>query len=200
MELLLIVLIVLIVGFENALKLAVLAFGFHVIAGPKLKLKSNTPLSYYIFRSELDPKFVETTHKILQESNWHKYRNFERTYILSNSDISIYLKSNQWLEPYHKNKKFYPSGKQIRWSITSKVEGENPIVYINAKSWINGVEESGLSLDRYKTYVINHEFGHALGYTHKECTGDVCPVMYQSTRGCPADTVCGYQPDERDIA
>lgn len=158
-------------------------------------------IKYYIYKSAIDTDFARKAHRILQLSNWNKYHRFERTYSVNEASIYIHLKSDSWLEPYHKPAKYYPSGKQIRWSITHRLAGEPSVVYINAKSWMNGVAESKLRLNRYQTYVINHEFGHALGYDHKKCIGrDTCPVMYQSTKGCPIGKSCGYQPDERDIA
>lgn len=36
---------------------------------------------------------------------------------------------------------------------------------------------------RYRAYLINHEFGHALGIGHERATLQNCPLMYQHTRG-----------------
>lgn len=55
---------------------------------------------------------------------------------------------------------------------------------INAWRWWNGAQGYD-RLERYRTYVVNHEVGHALGYAHAGCTGiaDVAPVMLQQTIG-----------------
>jgi hypothetical protein len=157
-------------------------------------------IKYYVYNTALDDLFTTRVHNILLNSKWHEYHKFERTYDENKADIFIYLKSDEWLEPYHEEKKFYPSGKQIRWSITTQSRTKRPSVFINAKSWSNGVNESGLSINQYREYVINHEFGHALGYHHQTCkNGNTCPVMYQSTRGCPEGKKCGYFPDDRDL-
>jgi hypothetical protein len=62
------------------------------------------------------------------------------------------------------------------------------IAAINADRWFTGVRHvSDLTL--YRTYLINHEVGHALGHGHRSCPGDgrLAPVMMQlskSTYGC----------------
>jgi hypothetical protein len=157
-------------------------------------------IKYHVYNTTLDAQFSTRVHSILLSSNWNKYHKFKQTYDENEADILIYLKSDKWLEPYHDEKQFYPNGKQIRWSITTQSRTKRPSVFINAKSWSNGVNESGLSINQYREYVINHEFGHALGYHHQSCkNGNRCPVMYQSTRGCPAGKKCGYAPDDRDL-
>jgi len=59
------------------------------------------------------------------------------------------------------------------------------IIYLNYNNWCKGSEKSGLNLEDYRTYVINHEIGHILGlHEHlKPKNGCRVPVMNQSTRG-----------------
>ena len=63
----------------------------------------------------------------------------------------------------------------------------NPIkIYFSEENWNTIPEASGYKiLFMYRTYVILHEFGHALGNSHVECTrrGDPAPVMMQQTLG-----------------
>lgn len=58
------------------------------------------------------------------------------------------------------------------------------LVVLNAWRWANGA--AGYDrLSSYRTYMVNHEVGHALGYAHRECPvrGAKAPVMMQQTKG-----------------
>lgn len=59
------------------------------------------------------------------------------------------------------------------------------IIYINNDNWSKGSKKSGLNLEDYRIYVINHEIGHILGiHNHlKPKKGCKVPVMNQSTLG-----------------
>jgi hypothetical protein len=59
------------------------------------------------------------------------------------------------------------------------------LVVLNAWRWLNGAEAYGTNITDYRRYVINHEFGHALGNPHEVCPGEgaAAPVMLQQTKG-----------------
>jgi hypothetical protein len=61
-------------------------------------------------------------------------------------------------------------------------------VVLNAKRWLLGAESYGSDVSNYRRYLINHEFGHALGKRHVDCPrpGRVAPVMMQQTKGLGA--------------
>ena len=58
-------------------------------------------------------------------------------------------------------------------------------VVLNAKRWVSGAETYGTDLTNYRRYLVNHEFGHALGYQHVACEGNgrLAGIMMQQTKG-----------------
>jgi len=56
------------------------------------------------------------------------------------------------------------------------------LVVLNAKRWKLGIEAYS-DLDDYRRYLVNHELGHAPGYTHRPCPapGQAAPVMQQQS-------------------
>ena len=59
------------------------------------------------------------------------------------------------------------------------------VAVLNYRRWAEGADAYGKQLDRYRTYVVNHEVGHILGHGHAWCpaAGAAAPVMVQQTKG-----------------
>ena len=97
----------------------------------------------------------------------------------SQPHIDLYLKTPAQL------KALFPGEDMSKWSVT---QGDvYPVrIYMNTDNWNNGNKTSGhKSLDAYRHYVINHEFGHAFGYSHDHGTASrkrAC-IMQQQTWG-----------------
>ena len=58
-------------------------------------------------------------------------------------------------------------------------------VVLNARRWLLGAESYGRDLANYRRYLVNHEFGHYIGYGHVDCPGrgKLAPMMLQQTKG-----------------
>ena len=59
------------------------------------------------------------------------------------------------------------------------------VAVLNEERWATGAEAYGNQLERYRTYMVNHEVGHVLGHGHAWCpeAGAPAPVMVQQTKG-----------------
>ena len=174
-----------------------------VIPSHTKPLDTRKEFTYKIHNSDLDPNFAKKASDIIKASRWNISHNIRE---ISNDSqevprINVYLVERSFLDQYHDGKDFYPDGRPIRFSIT--LTNSHPEVFIDGNNWLYGVKDSGLTLEQYKQYVVLHEFGHALGYDHQPCNqstaeNGVCPVLYQSTRGCPKGYKCGYQIIDAD--
>ncbi|MET9270103.1 DUF3152 domain-containing protein [Kribbella sp. NPDC003557] len=58
-------------------------------------------------------------------------------------------------------------------------------VVLNAKRWIYAIPAYNGNVEMYRSYLVNHEVGHALGHGHSACTTPKtpAPVMMQQTKG-----------------
>ncbi len=58
-------------------------------------------------------------------------------------------------------------------------------VVLNVARWVHGVPGYGADLTTYRSYMVNHETGHRLGFGHQLCPGPgrPAPVMQQQTLG-----------------
>ena len=68
-------------------------------------------------------------------------------------------------------------------SCHTTVTGESA-VHLNESRWVRGAGTFEGDLGNYRQYLINHEFGHAIGYAaHQPCggKGKLAPVMMQQT-------------------
>lgn len=146
--------------------------------------------------------FIEELERVLNdERGWKK---FGYSFVVINSTLSSQT------PPQSKSKKSKSSKLLVRLSQNATIakqcyfdpktplscydpNPDVPEVLINFYRFMEGSVESKLSLQDYKTYVINHEIGHALGRGHSTCpcVGCLAPVMMQQTLGIGE---CSPQP------
>lgn len=63
------------------------------------------------------------------------------------------------------------------------------LAMLNVERWLDAVETFEGDITTYRTYLVNHEFGHGLGFGHVNCPvpGELAPVMQQQSidlEGC----------------
>jgi hypothetical protein len=80
---------------------------------------------------------------------------------------------------------------------TSCYNGELGRAVINDARWVRGAVAYAGNLGAYRTYVVNHEVGHALGHDHEACdkAGALAPVMMQQTLGLQTTGVGSCRPN-----
>jgi ssRNA-specific RNase YbeY (16S rRNA maturation enzyme) len=130
----------------------------------------------------LDPKAVaREIHRTLSDKRSWRGVNHVRFQLVSNpakARLHAYL-----VTPKTTDRLCYPwlTRGQVSCQIGTKV-------VLNAKRWVSGVKAYGSDLTGYREYLVNHEFGHFLGYNHVTCPGRgrKAPVMMQQTKGVGA--------------
>lgn len=110
---------------------------------------------------------------LTNKRGWKKFGyNFKYIAFSKNVNFTFYFTSEETIQ------------KICNLSGLSCADLNSNIIYINANNWRNGSTKSKLSLDDYRTYVINHEVGHIIGKSHVTCSGfNKVPVMVQQTLG-----------------
>ncbi|EEI77879.1 DUF3152 domain-containing protein [Corynebacterium striatum] len=79
------------------------------------------------------------------------------------------------------------------------ITGEST-VNLNESRWVRGAVPFEGDLGNYRQYLINHEFGHAIGYaSHQACGGEgkLAPVMMQQTLSLNNAEL--YRKDSKEI-
>lgn len=90
-------------------------------------------------------------------------------------------------------------GKKRYFSYTLVDETPN-IIWLDPVNFLYGVKDAQMTVQDYRKYLINHEFGHVLGKDHIKCTSQykICPTMHQMTRGIPRGSHSNYKVTDHD--
>jgi hypothetical protein len=87
------------------------------------------------------------------------------------------------LTPRIEINRLFPSFSQQQLSVCVIQSRE---IFIHEDRWMRNYPDlSEMSLPQYRSYVLNHELGHALGFDHEPCSGrgNFAPIMLQQTLG-----------------
>lgn len=155
--------------------------GFNVAQGHSLR-HGQGPLKRFIVEVEDSLniraiRFAKKVQKILfDRRSWIRSRTFSLRRVESEpAAFRVTLAS-----PATTDRLCYPlltNGRYSCWNGSRAV--------INVWRWKNGAKSYGDHLKGYRRYLINHEVGHGLGHSHRDCPrrGDKAPVMLQQTIG-----------------
>jgi hypothetical protein len=146
----------------------------------------------YALTARFQP-YARVVHSILRhQRGWRAYGYvFKR--VAAHAKPSILID----LVPQAEMTRRFPDFPQLSVCARTGTETKDQI-FINEDRWMHGTTLADFeSLHQYRTYVINHEVGHALGADHLECRG--CgldaPLMLQQTLGTKCCTVNPYPTD-----
>ena len=89
---------------------------------------------------------------------------------------------------------------QIETSCYNPIYGPEaePRVFINLARWVRGAVPFQGDIGSYRQYLINHEVGHAIGYTtHEPCArnGALAPIMMQQTFSISDNDATRFDPE-----
>ena len=136
---------------------------------------------FYYYCHNISKKNKKIIKKILADKRgWAgKGYFFEEINNLYKAKIQIYFKTNKQI-----NKLFNNHVNLKNLSVTDR--STNPIsIYFNTNNWYKIPKPFKSSLKKYREYLVQHEFGHAIGYNHVERppknSKQLCNPMLQQT-------------------
>lgn len=115
--------------------------------------------------------FADEVHRILNDvRGWGRFRRVDR----GPARVRVALSSPR--TTIRQCRPLRTGGQLSCWNGTRSI--------INARRWATGVPQYGGDLAAYRSYLIGHEVGHALGHHHRPCPGPgrLAPVMTQQSK------------------
>lgn len=124
-------------------------------------------------------KFSDIIKKVLTNKNgWKKYLVVDFKESKASSNLVIRLSTNDTII------------RECKFNGLSCYRGSSqPEIFINLDNWLHSTDpflSTGLKLKDYRTYLILHEVGHFLGYSHlskDDYPGVTAPIMIQQSKG-----------------
>jgi len=167
------------------------AAGATLVAGGSALAGSGPTHRYSVEVEPLLGLDVELVRAVIEEALHDEVRSWARTRTLQRVDdprmarIRVVLASPETVDAICATVGLNTAGIFSCWT--------GRIAALNAWRWEVGA--AGFpDVASYRTYLINHEFGHALGYGHVSCprSGAIAPVMMQQSKGLGGCTANGW--------
>ena len=155
---------------------------------------SNSTLTYSIAtRGHIDTdlaQFRQSVQKTLADPRgWSLNNQITFREVAAGGDFTIWVSESKMMSSFS-------MGCGAEWNCR---EGRNVIV--NDKRWLLGSPTLDLSIDRYRSLIINHELGHWLGLQHTSCAtsgGKASVMQQQSMAGGLGQCTANEWPLERE--
>ena len=104
------------------------------------------------------------------------------------ADWYVFLHTGSYI---HKHYNSMHSGITSHLSVTDRRNPKYGILTIfNLENWETVPHAFKGTLEQYRIYLVNHEFGHVIGRDHETCRSGPAPVMLQQTKGTGNCSVC----------
>ncbi|MCC5947756.1 MAG: DUF3152 domain-containing protein [Nitriliruptoraceae bacterium] len=173
----------------------VTAEGFHVVAGDATAGEGTT-VRYTV---EVEPAVRQdplAVAAVVEEAlhdprSWAADVRLERVEEPGDADIRVVLATPDTVDELCARAGLNTAGRFSCWN--------GQFAALNAMRWEQGADGFD-DLAVYRRYLVNHEFGHGLGYGHVDCPapGELAPVMMQQTMGTNGCVANGWVYPERD--
>ena len=170
--------------------------GFDVVAGSAVR-GSGPEVTYTV---ELEPGVEEdllALAAVVEEAlgdprSWARDHTLRRVEDPADADIRVVLASPSVVDRLCGQVGLRTLGRYSCWNGT--------FAALNAWRWAAGADGFD-DLTTYRRYLVNHEFGHGLGYGHVGCpaAGVPAPVMMQQSMGTGACTANGWPYPEAPV-
>jgi hypothetical protein len=145
-----------------------------------INMYNHNKLTYNVFiEKELlnyKSEFIKTVYNILNDENgWKIPCEFIENAAENECDFDIHLITHKNI--IGKCKTLY------NMSCVNNLGGNK--IYVNINRWVYGSVHSKLNIEQYRSYIINHEFGHLLNQNHCNPPNNavLTPIMVQQTLG-----------------
>jgi hypothetical protein len=168
--------------------------GFEVAPSASGPVGEGTPVRYTV---ELEPEVDvglrslvgDVEEALTDPRSWVQETALERVQHPTDADIRVVLATPTTVDQLCARAGLDTVGRFSCWN------GE--FAALNADRWQEGADDFP-DLATYRRYLVNHEFGHGLGYGHVSCPGDgePAPIMMQQTMGTDGCEANGWpHPD-----